>query len=97
MTIEILYLTAQIQRWVNARVARHLAEQTARLTPERGATTTTRAMDSGNFGATRPRGNAGGLGYLAMTDFYDTADDAENIAAIDAVLETECCKPTVHA
>ncbi len=31
MTIEIFYLTAQIQRWLNARVARHLAEQAERL------------------------------------------------------------------
>jgi hypothetical protein len=32
MTIELLYLTAQIQRWLNARVARHLAAQAERLT-----------------------------------------------------------------
>jgi hypothetical protein len=32
MTIEIFYLTAQFQRWINARVARHLAAQAARLT-----------------------------------------------------------------
>jgi hypothetical protein len=32
MTIEIFYLTHQIQRWLNRRVARHLAEQAARLT-----------------------------------------------------------------
>ena len=31
MTIEIFYLTAQIQRWINARVARHLAAQAERL------------------------------------------------------------------
>jgi hypothetical protein len=31
MTLEILYLTAQIQRWVNARVARHLAAQAKKL------------------------------------------------------------------
>ena len=31
MTIEILYLTAQIQRWLNERVARHLAAQAAKL------------------------------------------------------------------
>jgi hypothetical protein len=31
MTIEILHLTAQIQHWVNVRVARHLAAQAARL------------------------------------------------------------------
>ena len=32
MTIEILYLTAQIQRWLNRSVARHLAAQVERLT-----------------------------------------------------------------
>jgi hypothetical protein len=31
MTIEILYLTAQIQRWLNAHVARHLEAQASRL------------------------------------------------------------------
>jgi hypothetical protein len=31
MTIEILNLTAQIQRWLNARVAHYLAEQAHRL------------------------------------------------------------------
>jgi hypothetical protein len=31
MTVEILNLTAQIQRWLNARVARHLAAQAERL------------------------------------------------------------------
>jgi hypothetical protein len=31
MTIEIFYLTAQIQRWLNRRVARHLAAQAAKL------------------------------------------------------------------
>jgi hypothetical protein len=31
MTYEILYLTAQIQRWLNRRIARHLAEQAERL------------------------------------------------------------------
>jgi hypothetical protein len=32
MTIELLYLTSQLQRWLNARVARHLAAQAERLT-----------------------------------------------------------------
>jgi hypothetical protein len=31
MTAEILYLTAQIHRWLNRRVARHLAAQAAKL------------------------------------------------------------------
>jgi hypothetical protein len=31
MTIEILYLAAQIQRWVNMRVAQHLANQAEKL------------------------------------------------------------------
>jgi len=32
MAIEILYLTAQLQRWLNMRVARHLAAQAEKLT-----------------------------------------------------------------
>lgn len=31
MTVEILYLTLQIQRWLNERIARHLAAQAAKL------------------------------------------------------------------
>lgn len=31
MTTEILYLTIQIQRWLNERIARHLAAQAAKL------------------------------------------------------------------
>ena len=36
MTIEIIHLTAQIQRWLNAQVARHLEAQAARLGPVKG-------------------------------------------------------------
>jgi hypothetical protein len=32
MAIEILYLTGQIHRWLNERVARHLAAQAKKLT-----------------------------------------------------------------
>jgi hypothetical protein len=32
MAIEILYLTAQLQRWLNRRVAGHLAAQVEKLT-----------------------------------------------------------------
>jgi hypothetical protein len=32
MTIEIVYLAAQIQRWLNQRVARHLEAQAAKFT-----------------------------------------------------------------
>jgi hypothetical protein len=31
MTIELFYLTAQIHRWLNVRVARHLEAQAAKL------------------------------------------------------------------
>ena len=33
MTFEIIYLTAQIQLWLNRQVARHLAAQAERLEP----------------------------------------------------------------
>jgi hypothetical protein len=32
MAIELFYLTTQLQRWLNQRVARHLAAQAERLT-----------------------------------------------------------------
>jgi hypothetical protein len=32
MTIEIIYLTAQIHNWLNKRVAHHLAARAAKLT-----------------------------------------------------------------
>jgi hypothetical protein len=31
MTIEIFYLAAQIHRWLNARIARYIAAQAAKL------------------------------------------------------------------
>jgi hypothetical protein len=31
MTMEILHLTTQIQRWLNRRIAQHLADQAERL------------------------------------------------------------------
>lgn len=36
MTIEFLYLTTQMQRWLNLQVARHLEAQAARLKPAKG-------------------------------------------------------------
>jgi hypothetical protein len=36
MTTEIIHLTVQIQRWLNARVARHLEAQASRLAPLKG-------------------------------------------------------------
>jgi hypothetical protein len=33
MTIELIHLTAQIQRWLNLRIARHLAAQAEKLEP----------------------------------------------------------------
>jgi hypothetical protein len=37
MTIELFYMTSQLQQWLNARIARHLAEQAERLGPAVGA------------------------------------------------------------
>jgi hypothetical protein len=31
MTVEILYLTTQFQRWLNGRIARYLAHQAEKL------------------------------------------------------------------
>jgi hypothetical protein len=38
MTIELIHLTAQIQRWLNLRIARHLAAQAEKLEPTKQLT-----------------------------------------------------------
>lgn len=74
MSTEIFYLTSQVQRWLNRRVARHLAAQTARLTH------TTHQMASRRPGANGLQAS-GGLGYPGISDSYGTG---ESIATIDA-------------
>jgi hypothetical protein len=70
MTIEIFYLTAQMQRWLNGRVARHLETQAKRLKPARGL-----ALE--NLGADGPGGSVG-------LDRKGMPADGDNAAAADA-------------
>ena len=44
MTIQIVHLTTQIQRWLNLRVARHLENQAARLGSLKGSPVTDLAV-----------------------------------------------------
>ena len=69
MTIEIL--TAQMQRWVNARVARHLEAQAARLKPTKGL------VFLKNLGADGPGGSVG-------LDRQGMPAGSDNDAAADA-------------
>jgi hypothetical protein len=96
MTIEILYLTTQMQRWINLRVARHLEAQAAKLKPAKG-----RVL----LGADGPGGsvrlNYNGLpdgSGLDEPDSHDTihaADGADYPAAPMALRDSE--KQSVHA
>jgi hypothetical protein len=61
MTIEILYLTTQMQRWLNLQVARHLEAQAARLKPAKGTVMT--------LGADGPGGSVG-LDRMGMPEGY---------------------------
>jgi hypothetical protein len=80
MTMEILYLTTQMQRWLNSQVARHLEAQAVRLSPELGA-----EGPGGLVGLDRR-----GLpeGYLDQTETTDTihAAGTRHPAAQDATL-----------
>jgi hypothetical protein len=71
MTIEIFYLTAQMQRWLNARVARHLETQAARLKPAKGL------LFLPNLGADGPGGSVG-------LDRKGMPADGDNATAVDA-------------
>jgi hypothetical protein len=68
MTIEILYLTAQMQRWLNSQVARHLEAQAARLSAELG---------------TEGPGGSVGLDRRGLPEGY-LADQTETIDTIHA-------------
>jgi hypothetical protein len=74
MTIEIFYLTAQMQRWLNARIARHLEAQAARLKPAKG-------LVWKSLGADGPGGSVG-LDRTGMPAVGET--DGDNAAGGDA-------------
>jgi hypothetical protein len=83
MTIEILYLTAQMQRWLNVQVARHLEAQAARLNPSKGTVITSYPMAAKDLGADGPGGSVGldrrGIpkGYLVdETESFDSIHPA---------------------
>ncbi|HEY6732979.1 MAG TPA: hypothetical protein VI256_04165 [Roseiarcus sp.] len=62
MTIEILYLTAQMQRWLNVQVARHLEAQAAKIRRVKGAVTLGPDGPGGSVGLDRegmPEGRHG--------------------------------------
>ena len=80
MTIEILYLTAQMQRWLNVQVARHLEAQAARLSPSEGMAVTRYPMASKDLGADGPGGSVG-LDRRGMPEGY-LVDETESIDTI---------------
>ena len=79
MTIEIFYLTAQMQRWINLQVARHLEAQAAKLKPEGTILTT---YPTAKLGADGP-GGCVGLDRTGMPDGY-FVDEAESVDTIPA-------------
>jgi hypothetical protein len=81
MTIEIFYLTAQMQRWVNLQVARHLEAQAAKLKPAKGTVLTT--YPTAKLGADGPGGSVG-LDRMGMPDGCYLAEEAESIDTIHA-------------
>jgi hypothetical protein len=83
MTIEILYLTAQIQRWLNFQVARHLEAQAARLSPDQGTVMTSYPTALRGLGADGPGGSVG-LDRMGMPEGY-LIDQTENTDTIHAV------------
>ena len=96
MTIEILYLTTQMQRWINLRVARHLEAQAARLKPAEGQVLLGADGPGGSVRLDR-NGLPDGPGLADESDSIDTihAADGANYPAAQALRDSE--KQTVHA
>ena len=84
MTIEIFYLTAQLNRWLNLQVAHHLEAQAARLKAAKGPVLTTKAL--GKLGADGPGGSVG-LDCRGMPDCGESVEEAEGIDAIPDAAE----------
>jgi hypothetical protein len=82
MTIEILYLTAQMKRWLNVQVARHLEAQAARLNPAEGTVMTSYPMALKELSADGPGGSVG-LDRKGVPDGY-LIDETESIGTIPA-------------
>jgi hypothetical protein len=97
MAIEILYLTTQMQRWINLRVARHLEAQASKLKP---------AERQVLLGADGPGGSVR-LDRNGLPDASGLADDTDSIGTIHAADDAnypaapmalrDCEKQTVHA
>ena len=80
MTMEILYLTAQMQRWLNVQVARHLEAQAARLSPAEGTAMTGYPTAAKELGADGPGGSVG-LDRRGMPEGY-LVEETESINTI---------------
>src|SRR6266704_1356609 len=80
MTLEIFYLTAQMQRWLNFQVARHLEAQAAKRKPEGTVLTT---YPTAKLGADGP-GGCVGLDRMGMPDGCYLVDEAESIDTMPA-------------
>jgi hypothetical protein len=83
MTIELFYLTAQMHRWLNLQVARHLEAQATKLRPAEGAVMTSGPMASRKLGADGPGGSVG-LDRRGMPACDRSAEDAEGATGRDA-------------
>jgi len=87
MTIEIFHLTAQMQRWLNVQVARHLEAQAAKLRHATGTVLT--AYPTAQLGADGP-GGAVGLDCMGMPDGCYLADETESSDTIHTAAACAC-------
>ena len=84
MTIEIFYLTSQLNRWLNLQVAHHLEAQAARLKAAKGPVLSPKAL--AKLGADGPGGSVG-LDRRGMPDCGESVEEAEGIDAIPDAAE----------
>ena len=88
MTIELFYLTAQMLRWLNLQVARHLEAQAAKLKPAEGTVLAT--YPTAKLGADGP-GGCVGLDRMGMPDGCYLVDEAESVDTVPAAVCARQC------
>ena len=86
MTIEIFYLTSQLNRWLNLQVAHHLEAQAARLKAAKRPVLAMSPKALEKLGADGPGGSVG-LDRRGMPDCGESVEEAEGIDRIPDAAE----------
>jgi hypothetical protein len=96
MTIELFYVTSQLQRWLNLQIARHLEAQAARLgTSDEATPAGSGPMALRALGADGAAVSAARVGRMGLSGCYGGADEAAGLGEDEADLHSPGAQVTM--